>query len=402
MTSANPSLNDGPGSTEGGEATDQSSGGGRSFTTVLIRGTGLLGASIGLGLRAAGRKVWLSDPSPTAMQITEDIGAGTRWQAGQQADLVVVAAPPEAAAEEVELALAGHPEAVVVDIASVKGVVFSALWQRTAGDVDALITREDLARYVGTHPMAGRERSGPVAARGQLFTSMPWVVCPAEDPETREQVPAEATVAAAEQLAHLLGASVHRMDPGFHDESVALISHLPQVAASLVASRLQQTPADALALSGNGLRDVTRIAASDPNLWVQILTGNAPAVLEILYGLREDVQRLIGTLEAPSAPGAQADLAQLIAEGNAGVARIPGKHGAPPRSFSVVTVIVDDRPGQIATLLNDVAAAGVNLEDLRMEHSAGHEVGMVEISVLPGRYEDLVQALTRWGWKVVT
>lgn len=374
---------------------------GALFDTVLIRGTGLLGASMGLGLRAAGRRVWLSDPSPTARQIAEDIGAGTRWQPEQQADLVVVAAPPEAAAEEVELALASHPRAVVVDIASVKGAVFSALWQRTA-DAEALVTRADLARYVGTHPMAGRERSGPVAARGQLFTSMPWVICPAEDPESGEQIPSERTVAAAEQLGHLLGASVHRMAPGFHDESVALISHLPQVAASLVASRLQDTPADALALSGNGLRDVTRIAASDPNLWVQILTGNAPAVLEILYGLREDVQRLIGTLEAPEAPGAQADLAQLIAEGNAGVARIPGKHGAPPRSFAVVTVIVDDRPGQIAALLNDVASAGVNLEDLRMEHSAGHEVGMVEVSVLPGRREELVQALTELGWKVVT
>ena len=134
---------------------------------------------------------------------------------------------------------------------------------------------------------------------------------------------------------------------------------------------------------------------------MQILSANAQPVVEILYGLREDIQRLITTLEAPTAPGGQADIAQLIAEGNAGVARVPGKHGAPPQSFAVVTVIVDDKPGQIAAVLNDIADIGVNVEDLRMEHSAGHQVGMVEVSVLPGKREELAQALTNIGWKVV-
>ncbi|WP_022872904.1 prephenate dehydrogenase [Nesterenkonia alba] len=360
-----------------------------SVSTVLIRGTGLLGASIGLGLRAAGSEVWLSDPSPTAARIAEDIGAGTIWDpAAHQAQpgLVVVAAPPEAVPGEVSAMLAQFADAVVVDVASIKNAVLERLKEHDAG--------ADLSRYVGTHPMAGRERSGPVAARGELFTSMPWVICPHESS-------AEDAVTAAMDLARTLGASVHRMDPVTHDNAVALISHLPQIAASLVASRLQDAPAGALALSGNGLRDVTRIAASDPNLWVQILSGNAPAVVEILYGLREDVERLIRTLEAPAAPGAQADIAQLIAEGNAGVARVPGKHGSPPQSFAVVTVIVDDKPGQIAAVLNDVARAGVNVEDLRMEHSAGHQVGMVELSVLPGRAQHLAEALTDIGWKVV-
>lgn len=369
---------------------------------ILIRGTGLLGTSIGLGLRAAQYTVLLSDPSPTAEAIAQDIGAGIRLgDAGEDLPgLVIVAAPPEAVAVEVANALVSYPEAVVVDIASVKIGILARLLEMAA-DAETALTRTDLSRYVGTHPMAGREKSGPVAARGELFTSMPWVVCPAVDLSTGEQLSAETAVADAVQLARTLGASVHRMDPSTHDDSVALISHLPQVAASLVASRLQDAPADALALSGNGLRDVTRIAASDPNLWVQILSANAQPVVEILYGLREDIQRLITTLEAPTAPGGQADIAQLIAEGNAGVARVPGKHGAPPQSFAVVTVIVDDKPGQIAAVLNDIADIGVNVEDLRMEHSAGHQVGMVEVSVLPGKREELAQALTNIGWKVV-
>src|SRR5699024_7926570 len=252
-------------------------------------------------------------------------------------------------------ALVAHRGAVVVDIASVKHQVLLQLLQ-IAADPEAELTEADLSRYVGTHPMAGRERSGPIAARGELFTSMPWVICPAVQPGTGRQISSAAAVEQAAALGRSLGASVHRMEAATHDESVALISHLPQVAASLVASRLQDAPAGALALSGNGLRDVTRIAASDPNLWVQILSANAGSVVQLLYGLREDVERLISTLEAPAVAGSQADIAQLVAEGNAGVVRIPGKHGAPPQSFAVVTVIVDDKPGQIAAVLNDVSA----------------------------------------------
>ena len=370
-------------------------------TTTLIRGTGLLGASIGLGLSAAGHQVWLSDPSPTAEAIAEDIGAGTRLSPeAADPDLVVVAAPPEVTATEVAAALTRYRSAVVVDIASVKAQILHQLLEAVK-EPGTELTQEDLARYVGTHPMAGRERSGPVAARGELFTSMPWVICPATEPDGGRQLSTAAAVERATALGRVLGASVHRMDAATHDESVALISHLPQVAASLVASRLQDAPVGALALSGNGLRDVTRIAASDPNLWVQILSANAGSVVELLYGLREDVERLIATLEAPAAPGSQADIAQLVAEGNAGVVRIPGKHGAPPQSFAVVTVIVDDKPGQISAVLNDVSTVGVNVEDLRMEHSAGHQVGMVELSVLPGRRDELADALTEMGWKVV-
>lgn len=371
---------------------------------VLIRGTGLLGTSIGLGLRAAGADIYLADPSPSAQAVAEDIGAGRPYPGGLTGTpgrgpagmgtppgTVVVASPPDVTGQVVIDSLLRFPGAVVMDIASVKGAIQR---QVQAAVVDGTLTGAQAALYVGTHPMAGRERSGPVAARGQLFTAAPWVVCAGEDS-------APEAVAAAEGVARTLGATVHRMDAADHDASVALISHLPQIAASLVSSRLQETPAASLALSGNGLRDTTRIAASDPQLWVQILAANAPDILQILYGVRQDLDRLIATMEDPSAPGARLDIAQLMAEGNAGHARIPGKHGAPPQAFAVVTVIVDDTPGQISAVLQDVGAAGVNVEDLRMDHSAGYEVGMLEISVLPGRKQELTDALSAQGWKVV-
>jgi prephenate dehydrogenase len=353
---------------------------------VVVIGTGLLGTSIGLGLRGRGVAVYLSDPSPTNQAVAVDIGAGQPLTSlgGEQPELVVVASPPDVTADVVERALSDYPGATVVDIASVKAAIQHELRRRNV----------DLARYVGTHPMAGREKSGPVAARGELFTSMPWVVCPSEETSS-------ASLQAARALATDLGALVSQFSAEEHDEAVALVSHLPQVMSSLLASRLQGTPLPALSLAGNGLRDVTRIAASDPTLWVQILGANAGKVVEILYGVREDLNRLIGTLEDPAAPGARLDLAQLMSEGNAGQARIPGKHGGPPQAYAWLTVLVDDRPGQIARLLTEIGEIGVNVEDLRLDHSSGQNVGMVELSVLPNRHDLLIEALNDRGWRVL-
>ncbi|AFR28496.1 MULTISPECIES: prephenate dehydrogenase [Micrococcaceae] len=352
---------------------------------VVVLGTGLLGASIGLGLRGRGVPVFLFDPSPTNQAVAVDIGAGRPLgELDEEPQLVVVAAPPDVTADVVQKALEDYPSAVVVDIASVKAAIQAQLRERGV----------DLTRYVGTHPMAGREKSGPVAARGELFTSMPWVLCPSEETS-------DAALHAAGSLAGDLGAIVSRFTADEHDEAVALVSHLPQIMSSLLASRLQGTPLHALSLAGNGLRDTTRIAASDPTLWVQILGGNAEKLVSILHGVREDLNRLIGTLEAPLAPGARLDLAQLISEGNAGQARIPGKHGGPPQAYSWLTILVDDKPGQIAHLLTEIGEIGVNLEDLRLDHSSGQNVGMVELSVLPSKHDLLVEALTDRGWRVL-
>lgn len=368
---------------------------------VLVIGAGLLGASIGLGLSHRGYTVYISDISPTTEAVAEDIGAGTSlralatdWQGKTGADapdqleltpqLVVVAAPPDVTADLVVRALADYPASFVIDIASVKSGILEQV--RASG--------ADVSRYLGTHPMAGREKSGPVAARGELFSARPWVLC---DHETvRPEL-----VKVAQQLVTELGSTITHMDVEEHDRTVALISHVPQVMSSLLASRLQDTPLYALGLAGQGLRDTTRIAASDPGLWVQILSANAEPVVQTLYGVREDLERLISTLEAPTAAGARLDIAQLMSEGNSGVARIPGKHGGSPSAFAQLTVLVDDTPGTLARLLVEIGELGVNLEDLRLEHSPGAQVGMAEISVNPNEHEKLIEDLTSRGWKVV-
>lgn len=354
--------------------------------SVLVIGTGLLGASIGLGLRSLGRDVLLEDTSPTARRLARDLGAG-RPAAPNEPDpvLVVVAAPPDVAADVVVEALTRFPQAVVTDVASVKSTLTTAV-SRAGADVE---------RYVGGHPMAGRERSGAVAARPDLFVGRPWVLTPTVHTS-------EAAVHRVRALALDLGAVPAVLAPEDHDAAVARVSHVPQLAASLVAARLLDADDAAVSLSGQGLRDVTRIAASDPQLWVQILAGNPGPVAEVLRGLQHDLDVLVRSLERlaadPEALGARGDLATVLDAGVRGHARIPGKHGLASAPLEVVTVQVPDRPGEVSKMLAVMGEAGINLEDLRIEHVPGRLVGLAEISVLPAAREQLEQVLVEAGW----
>jgi prephenate dehydrogenase len=240
--------------------------------------------------------------------------------------------------------------------------------------------------------MAGRERSGPLAARADLFLGRPWVITPHAGTTT-------AQVATLEGLALDLGATPVRLDADRHDEAVALVSHAPQLVSSLVAARLLAAPAAALGLAGQGVRDVTRIAASDPALWVQILSANAAQVRPVLAALRDDLDAVVAALEAPAAPGAPRAIADALAAGNAGVARIPGKHGT-DLATTAMTVLVDDTPGQLARLLTEIGELGVNLEDLRLEHSPGAPFGLADIAVLPEVLHRTVTDLTDRGWRI--
>lgn len=359
---------------------------------VRVVGTGLLGASIGMALRALGVDVVLADPSRTTVLLARDVGAG-RLPAPDDIPprLVVVAAPPDVTGEVVVAELAAYPNAVVTDVASIKVAVIVAL--QAAG--------ADLTRYVGSHPMAGSERSGPTAARPDLFTGRPWVVV------GTERSSGEA-VLVVRDLATDLGAVPVMLDARVHDEAVAVISHVPQIAASLVAARLQDADPAALDLAGQGLRDVTRIAAGDPGLWTSILAANARAVLPALEALRGDLDSVIAALEQAATAqrhddigaGALGVLAAAIAAGNAGVSRIPGKHGGVRKAYDVVTVLVPDRPGELARLLADVGAAGINLEELGIEHAPQQPVGLASISVLRGLGTELEAELTSRGWQV--
>ncbi len=298
-------------------------------------------------------------------------------------DLAVVAVPPAATADcVVELLDEGHAT-YVTDVASVKALPHGQVAERARHP----------ERFVGGHPMAGREVSGPSGASFDLFEGRPWVLCPdgATDPRAVELV--EALVVAC-------GATPLRMSPTEHDAAVALVSHAPHLVSSLVAGRLADAPDEQVRLAGPGVTDVTRVAGSDPALWVEILGANADAVRTVLAALRRDLDRAIAALGVLAEGEEDPDLGDVLARGVAGRDRLPGKHGAASVRYVAVQVMVEDRPGQLTRLFADVGMAGVNVEDVRIEHQFGKPTGVVELDVRREQERALADTLRRRGWTV--
>ena len=192
----------------------------------------------------------------------------------------------------------------------------------------------------------------------------------------------------------MCGAVATTLSPAEHDRAVARTSHLPHLAAVLVAARLAGAPAEHLALSGQGVRDVTRVAASDPALWEEILGSNAPAVLAVLGEVREELDSLMAAVADPSTPA----LSEILVRGRAGTAAIPGKHGGPVRPTRSVFVSVPDHPGELARLFGDAGVIGVNIEDVHIDHDPGRPVGLTELVVEHDSADHLLTALESRGW----
>ena len=320
---------------------------------VLIIGSGLLGASLGLALRAGGVRVYLEDASPTSLRLASDVGAGVAFgdaideagvayaDAGTDAPgyeaprIVVVATPPDVADRVIVDSLLRFPGAIVTDVASVKDAVVA--------DV--------LATDVGAVPL--------------------------------------------------------EMNAGTHAHAVALVSHVPQLVSSMLAARLVDAPAQALGLAGQGLRDTARIAASDPRLWTAILAGNAGPVASILRELRADLDDLLHHLDAaaelgPLRGGSVGAINRVMTAGNQGVARIPGKHGGAPSRYREVEVLIPDEPGALGRLFSALGEASINIEDLVLEHSAGAQAGVARVMIDPAVADRCAAGLQERGWRLIT
>lgn len=344
---------------------------------VEIVGTGLLGTSIGLACVRAGIEVLLTDLSDENIRTASGLGAGRPRRDDDRPQLVVVAVPPDHLGRAIVAALR-RTDAVVTDVGSIKSEPERVVVTQAPDDAD---------RYVGGHPMAGSERSGPLAASTALFDGRPWAVTP------HPGSPAGA-VALVEELARICGAVPVRMSPVEHDQAVARTSHLPHLLAVLVASRLAGAPEAHLALSGQGVRDVTRVAGGDPALWQQIVTLNATA----LHGLLAEVREELDVMQRAVTTGDRTVLGALLARGVAGTRAIPGKHGGPATMTRSVFVSVPDHPGELARLFADAGEAGVNIEDIRIDHDPGRPVGLVELVVEEARAEHLLGSLESREW----
>jgi len=292
-------------------------------------------------------------------------------------DVVVFAMPTSVLSEVIQNEIDINPQSTFMDVGSVKNEVL--LKVKTFSGLST--------RFLPTHPMAGREIGGAASARADLFQGRSWILTPEDDcaPESKKLVL---------ELITLLGASPIELSALDHDAAVAKISHLPQIAASLVAKQLSGTPAEWMELEGQGLRDTTRIAGSDEKLWKEIIYSNRNEISELLISLQNDLQQMIDSLDDP------AKIAVLIAAGREGKALIPGKHGGKAREYTYLPIVIDDKPGQLAAIFNECAAMQVNVEDLNIEHSPGQLSALITLSLSEHDAEKLSVHLTSIGWNV--
>lgn len=342
---------------------------------LLVVGSGLIGTSVGLALRGQ-YDVALHDPSAASLEVAVDRGAGRRWDGTEAFGHCLVAAPPSAVAA----VLASLPRgATYSHVASVQRAVQASL---VAAGVD-------VTSVCGSHPMAGKEQSGPAAASAGLFAGRPWVLCPSTSTSA-------AAFEAVRGIALACGAEPVVMTAEEHDQAVARVSHLPQVAASAVAAVLAGA-GGSLALAGPGLQDTTRIAGSDPTLWVEVLRENAAAVAPLVRLLSVELAGAADALDR----GDLAPVEALLRRGNEGRGQVPRKRGELDRDFVPVSVSVPDEPGQLAGVLVSAAQAGINVEDVRVEHLPGRPTGVIELLVHLDAQDEARRALAAAGWDVV-
>ena len=346
----------------------------QNISRVRIVGSGLIGTSIGLGLVQRGVHVQMVDRDLEAQALANDLVGG-----GEITDpeLVVLAMPTSHLTEVIERENQLNLNCTFMDVGSVKSEVVLRV-QSIAG-----LSK----RFLPTHPMAGREIGGAGSARADLFQGRSWILTPTADvdPAARGLVL---------EVIESLGATPIELSAIDHDRAVAKISHLPQIASSLIAKQLTGTPSEWMELAGQGLRDTTRIAGSDESLWKEIIYSNRTELRQLLINLQNDVQAMIDSLNDPE------EIAALIAQGRAGKSLIPGKHGGKAREYWYLPIVIDDKPGQLGAIFNECAAMDVNVEDLNIEHSPGQLSALITLALSQSDAEKLSNHLTSIGWNV--
>lgn len=334
--------------------------------SAAIIGTGLIGTSVGLALRADGWFVRGFDPDGGAGRTALELGAVDELAAAaagaiEGVDLVVLAGPPAAVISELRSMVS---EALVTDVAGIKVPVVEA-----AGH---------LPHFVGGHPMAGREHAGPRAASGALFRGATWILC--SDGTSADDLTNVRDVVAQ------IGAVPVVMTAAEHDAAVAAISHLPQVLASVLIQIAARDP-HALDLAAGGFRDLTRVALSEPAWWADLLVGNRGEVRQVLGFLIEELQNWSQALEAGDVERLAADLQQ---------ARHLRRAMAPP--VVAVGVVMQDHPGELGAVGRALAVTGVDVRDLQLRHGPHGGGGVLTLSVRPGEAEALRDALAAEGF----
>jgi prephenate dehydrogenase len=357
---------------DGGAAADGRGRGNGAPGRALVVGTGLIGGSLGLALRARGWHVrgWDADPDRTR----EAVESGALDEPGDdpRADVAFVATAPSAVAAVARRLLDDPRRArpiVVTDVAGVKASVVAAVGH---------------PRFVGGHPMAGSEQVGLGGADPDLFAGALWVLSPvagsvAGEPVTATDLEAFSLVRG---IVSSLGADVVALAPEDHDRLVAVVSHVPHlVAATLMNAAAEGAEQDAvlLRLAAGGFRDMTRVAAGHPGIWPDLCADNADAIVHSLDRLISDLASLRDRVGA----GDRRGLLEMLERASAARRHLPAR-GARPERLTEVRVPVPDREGVLAEITGAASDLGVNIYDIEIAHSPEGPRGLL-VLVVEGR-----------------
>lgn len=309
-----------------------------------VIGTGLIGGSVAAALRSRGWRVTGADADPAQAERAQRLGIVDAVGEDPDAEITFVATPAGAVVDVARRALAAG--GVVTDVAGIKGPIAAALAD---------------PRFVGGHPMAGSEQQGLDGADPDLFQGATWVLTPTATTDAG----AYATV---QSVAASLGALVVAVEPDRHDRLVALVSHVPHLAAATLMNLAADSALEhgtLLRLAAGGFRDMTRVAAGDPGIWPDVCGDNREAIVATLDHLIDALSELRRTVDA-------ADRDTLLKHlERASEARRNLPVGAPAPSESVeVRVPVPDRPAVLAEVTTLLAEVGVNIFDVEIAHSA--------------------------------
>lgn len=343
---------------------------------VRIVGAGLIGTSIALGLANRGVSLELHDENLDSLNLAKDL-LSPHIKDGN-ADLIVVATPPRSVFQTLVEEFQKYPQATFIDVASVKNNLLL--------EVEGL--PELSKRFVGSHPMAGREIGGASSAQGDLFQGRAWILTPTSLTEER-------ALEAAQTLVEILGATPYLMAASAHDHLLARISHLPQLTSTALAGAIEQL-GEGLNLSGQGLRDMTRIAGSDSELWSGILLENQKEVLQSI----DEYLEIVVKIKNAVANKDEIALKNLFVQGNNGRSKVSGKHGSQPRNYSHLMIVIKDEPGALSQLFEQCASINANIEDLSIEHSPGQLTGLITLAFSPEDALRVQDHLLAHDWKV--
>ncbi len=322
-----------------------------------------MGGSVGLALRGQGWTVYGSDVDSSFVARGVERGAFDREGFDESAEITFVCTPVLTVAPIAERAL--RHGGIVTDIGSVKAPIVAAL---------------NHPRFIGGHPMAGSELDGIDGSYADMFQGRTWVLTPTVDTDVDAYALLHAVVTS-------LGALVVSVDPLHHDDLVATVSHVPHLAAASlmsVAADGADEHATLLRLAGGGFRDMTRIAAGHPTIWLDICATNRPAIVRGMDRLIDDLTRMRAAVESED----REQLRRLLHR--ARDARLNLPVGAPPaEELAEVRVPIPDRPGFIAEVTMLASQLGVNIFDIEISHSA--EGGGVLVAIVAQNVSDLLR-----------